>query len=113
MAPSSSSRLLVQSSFPVQSSTCSVYGAIVFSRGVLRSMSRSAGAAAHTHVGDGHDSVYGMDCVGNCEREVAIEKVRELRIKSTRALDNRKKATDMLVVRKEKANSRFWGNYHE
>ena len=57
VTPSSSSRLLAQSSFPVHRSTCSVYGAIVFNSGVLRSMSRLGGVEAHEHVGDGHDSV--------------------------------------------------------
>ena len=57
VAPSSSSRLLAQSSFPVQRSTCSVYGAMVFNSGVLRSMSRLGGVEAHEHVGNGQDSV--------------------------------------------------------
>jgi hypothetical protein len=33
---------------------------MVFSNGVLRSMSRSGGVEAHSHVGEGHVAVYGM-----------------------------------------------------
>jgi hypothetical protein len=98
VGPESSSRLLVQSSFPVARSTCSVYGAIVFNSGVLRSMSRSGGAAAHAHVGDGHVSMYGIDCVGDCRRGVVVVKARKLRIQGTRARDRRRKAADMFVV---------------
>lgn len=54
----SSSSLLVQSSFPVHTTTCSVYAAMVFRSGVLWSISRSGGMGAHSHVGDGHDGVY-------------------------------------------------------
>lgn len=51
---SSSSIRLVQSSFPVHTSTCSVYGAIVWRRGVLRSISRSGGVPAHAHPVESH-----------------------------------------------------------
>jgi hypothetical protein len=52
--------LLVQSSCPVQNTTCSEYVAIVFSSGVLRSISRSGGVEVHSQVGEGHVDVYGI-----------------------------------------------------
>jgi hypothetical protein len=46
---------------------------MVLSSGVARSMSRSGGVAAHSHVGDGHVGVYGIvdwkrGCVAEKER---------------------------------------------
>jgi hypothetical protein len=51
--------------------TCSAYAAIVLSSGVLRSISRSGGVEAHSHVGEGHVAVVGIDVwrrVGEDER---------------------------------------------
>jgi len=41
--------------------TCSEYAAIVFNSGVLRSMSRSGGVEAHSHVGEGHVATVGTE----------------------------------------------------
>jgi hypothetical protein len=41
--------------------TCSEYAAIVFRSGVLRSMSRSGGVEAHSHVGEGHVATVGTE----------------------------------------------------
>lgn len=98
VGPESSSRLLVQSSFPVARSTCSVYGAMVFNNGVLRSMSRSGGAAAHAHVGDGHVSVYGIEGVGGCRRDFVVVKARKPPIEGARSRDRRRRVVDMFVV---------------
>jgi hypothetical protein len=56
--------------------TCSEYAAMVFSNGVLRSMSRSGGVAAHSQVGEGHDRVYG---IVDCKRVEVVEKARKAR----------------------------------
>jgi hypothetical protein len=40
--------------------TCSAYAATVFNSGLLRSISRSGGDEAHSHVGEGHVAVVGM-----------------------------------------------------
>lgn len=53
--------LLCQSDVPVERITCSAYEAIVFRRGVLRSMSRSGGKEAHSQVGEGHIAVVGIE----------------------------------------------------
>jgi hypothetical protein len=45
----------------VHRTTCSEYAAMVLRSGVARSMSRSGGVAAHSHVGDGHVGVYGIE----------------------------------------------------
>lgn len=86
-----------------------MYGAIVLSSGVLRSMSRSGGAAAQAHVGDGHVSVYGMDGVGDCRRGAVVVNARKLRIEGARALDRRREAKDMFVV-VEGRRVEIWGN---
>jgi hypothetical protein len=86
--------LLAQSSLPVHMMTCSAYGAIVFSSGVLRSMSRSAGAEAHSHVGAGHVGVYGIVA---CLRDAVRENWRMLRIQGARAQVNRGSIKDILV----------------
>ena len=86
VSPSSCSMLLTQSSFPVQKMTCSEYAAIVFNSGVLRSMSRSGGVAAHSQLGDGHDCVYGIAVwkrvrVVEKERKARGMTAREIRVK--------------------------------
>lgn len=73
-----------------------MYGAIVFSNGVLRSISKSGGVAAHAHVGDGHDSVYGTDWSGACRRGVMVEKERKVRMHGARARDRRKRLMDIV-----------------
>jgi hypothetical protein len=49
---------------------------MVFRSGVARSMSRSGGVAAHSHVGDGHVDVYGIE---DWKRSCAVEKERVVR----------------------------------
>lgn len=61
VALESCSMLLCQSEVPVERITCSAYEAIVFRRGVLRSMSRSGGKEAHSQVGEGHIAVVGIE----------------------------------------------------
>jgi hypothetical protein len=53
--------------------TCSEYAATVFRSGLLRSISRSGGVEAHSHVGEGHVAVVGMDVWW---RVGVVEKVR-------------------------------------
>lgn len=49
----------------------------MFSSGVLRSMSRSFGAEAHSQVGEGHVGVYGID--EDWRRRRVVEKARVAR----------------------------------
>jgi hypothetical protein len=97
VAPSSCSMLLAQSSLPVHRMTCSAYGAIVFSSGVLRSMSRSAGAEAHSHVGAGHVGVYGILA---CRDDAVRENWRAVRIQGARARVIRGSRKDIMVWRR-------------
>jgi hypothetical protein len=63
---------------------------MVLRSGVARSMSRSGGVAAHSHVGDGHVGVYGIDV--DWKRDCALEKER-----MARGIDARgSRAKDML-----------------
>ena len=89
----SSSIREVQSGFPVQSSTCDEYGAMVCRSGVLRSMSRPAGVTVQGHVGDGHVSVYGIvDCsrekVVKSFRRAPMREMRERRVRASIVEDN-------------------------
>jgi hypothetical protein len=63
---------------------------MVFSNGVLRSMSRSGGVAAHSQVGEGHDCVYGIVDCKRVEVVEVVEKARKARGTVTR--DTRVKA---------------------
>jgi hypothetical protein len=101
VAPSSCSMLLCQSSLPVHSTTCSEYAAIVLSRGVLRSMSRSGGVEAHSHVGDGHVCVVGI-AGGGVEVEGVDWRIEDVdsnlscRIRGVSLLEQRPKAIDIV-----------------
>jgi hypothetical protein len=75
--------------------TCSAYAAIVLSSGVLRSMSRSGGVEAHSHVGEGHVAVVGIE---GCKRAGEDEKVRQLvrRIHGSDMRERRANVKDMV-----------------
>lgn len=73
VGPESCSMLLCQSDWPVQRMICWLYAAMVFRRGVVRSMSRSEGAEAQGHVGEGQCAVVGME---ECARRWAVDKCR-------------------------------------
>lgn len=93
VAPSSCSMLLCQSGLPVHNMTCSEYAAMVLRSGVLRSMSKSGGVDAHSHVGEGHDCVYGITVRRSCDEmqnfcdETGFIRKPEVRDRRIAALD--------------------------